>query len=1104
MATTLVNTLYPPLVDTFMPAFVYTSEEAYVVFSLSPYNTPEMINKIHVSLVDQKTNEYVLENRAYEAQTKTAVVQGILIKDVENELNLYKDPETELYWVAIPKDYLISETLDTGSTPSKNFKTETWYQAQLRLDCSSKKLNDENVVLSQYILTERPYFSEWSSVTLLRAIPRPVFCFNGMDDYMSDPGIQTGSDGISTRYTYIQQTYPAYNKGFIPIAAQIRWMSPPETNTEYLDHYQITIFSTDNSNIVLVDSGVIYVGNNEKDSVYYLADMNNATVGESYVIHIEAETRNGYKWWDEKTIEIATFNNQNFELEWTFNTILLNSYNDLSEQIVTEEDGFVVGNVKSKQEMYPGYLYIYRSSSADNYQKNEIIQVTYHKGTIDQDFEDKTVCSLLQYRYKAQYHYKDGGTWSPVRTAPMLVFPNFYDMLFLRQDKQLAIRFDGTVSSLKPVVNRVKIDTLGGKYPKFAENARMNYKQFSISGLISAEEDFNRKFLDDNDDEFAPTLEAYDEHIGNEYQVRNDTILNAVEDPFMQGQHDTYLHDNWYWEREFRERVIAWLNDGEPKLFRSMTEGNMIVMLNDISLTPNKTIGRRLYSFNATMYEIEDGNDLQKLHDYGVITIRNDEAAALKAKGKNSDDSDDEDDEIDTIKIVRIQQYNLKNDKYIVGEDLITGSVLVTDSAFGGWVDPITILDQLNQEYTGILKNQKVRNGTILMKNLQIQFTSKPFWMVNNSTLSTEIDGISVDKYLEQFEGQEYSYVAENFLLGYKLRLRLQTDSVEQTEIQYKDIFINPKGYYQIPSDLNVTGLQFFNGEEYELNYILEYQIEYSKESTITKVEKVRDIVGQYTNTFYPNVSLGSTIREQYHQIGYRNVTINETEEISYVVSEQKMQNWTGISFDVTPYALLEIKTVNSNNWEKRLVGQTGVYNLMTEFDIEDVRFLGRRMVQSPNDNRPYLDEWQYVLDESVTGAEDQIYSRYWYNYITTSDPSKIRIEETENLVYWGFSNEYNMQSPNKHWNDLVASSEAQQEYGYLLIANIENPQYNTIYKITDENRENEVFVIYYLDQAWYEVEFSDGDFSVCTAKVPLYGSINYRGTVIKQYFASA
>jgi hypothetical protein len=117
-------------------------------------------------------------------------------------------------------------------------------------------------------------------------------------------------------------------------------------------------------------------------------------------------------------------------------------------------------------------------------------------------------------------------------------------MLFLRQDKQLAIRFDATISSLKPTVNRVKIDTLGGKYPRFAENARMNYKQFSISGLISAEEDFNRKFLDEKSEEFAPSLEAYDKHIGNDYQVRNDTLIGSFDNPLTSGKHDTYLHDN--------------------------------------------------------------------------------------------------------------------------------------------------------------------------------------------------------------------------------------------------------------------------------------------------------------------------------------------------------------------------------------------------------------------------------------------------------------------------------------------------------------------------------------------------------------------------------
>ena len=39
MAATLVNSLYPPFVETFMPAFVYNdSEGAKVSFSISPYN----------------------------------------------------------------------------------------------------------------------------------------------------------------------------------------------------------------------------------------------------------------------------------------------------------------------------------------------------------------------------------------------------------------------------------------------------------------------------------------------------------------------------------------------------------------------------------------------------------------------------------------------------------------------------------------------------------------------------------------------------------------------------------------------------------------------------------------------------------------------------------------------------------------------------------------------------------------------------------------------------------------------------------------------------------------------------------------------------------
>lgn len=52
---TVLNTLYPPLIDTFMPAFK-NNGNGKVTFSLSPYNVAGDIKKIHVSLVNQKSN----------------------------------------------------------------------------------------------------------------------------------------------------------------------------------------------------------------------------------------------------------------------------------------------------------------------------------------------------------------------------------------------------------------------------------------------------------------------------------------------------------------------------------------------------------------------------------------------------------------------------------------------------------------------------------------------------------------------------------------------------------------------------------------------------------------------------------------------------------------------------------------------------------------------------------------------------------------------------------------------------------------------------------------------------------------------------------------
>lgn len=61
-----------------------------------------------------------------------------------------------------------------------------------------------------------------------------------------------------------------------------------------------------------------------------------------------------------------------------------------------------------------------------------------------------------------------------------------------------------------------------------------------------------------------------------------------------------------YVERKFREKVMDWLSDGKPKLFRSETEGNMIVVLSGISFTPLDKTNRMVYSVSMTVTEVAD------------------------------------------------------------------------------------------------------------------------------------------------------------------------------------------------------------------------------------------------------------------------------------------------------------------------------------------------------------------------------------------------------------------------------------------------------------------------------------------------------------------
>lgn len=59
------------------------------------------------------------------------------------------------------------------------------------------------------------------------------------------------------------------------------------------------------------------------------------------------------------------------------------------------------------------------------------------------------------------------------------------------------------------------------------------------------------------------------------------------------------------------------------KLFKSLTEGNIICKVTDVSLTPNQTLGRLVYEFSCTVTEVDDYNldncVFYEIHDPGKI-----------------------------------------------------------------------------------------------------------------------------------------------------------------------------------------------------------------------------------------------------------------------------------------------------------------------------------------------------------------------------------------------------------------------------------------------------------------------------------------------------
>lgn len=258
-----------------------------------------------------------------------------------------------------------------------------------------------------------------------------------------------------------------------------------------------------------------------------------------------------------------------------------------------EENGFVnitirsTSNAVTRQLIY-GNFKIYRCSSKDNFKQRYAVAYfsLQNQDMFAKTFKDYTVESGYKYRYYIQ-QVNDYGIHSEEVWSQGDLEVNYEHLFLFDGKRQLKIKYNPKVPTFKNTILEAKVDTIGGQYPFIFRNENVNYKELSLSGLISYHMDEQNLFLQDSDIwlDLDENSDAKDNRWTHNLTYRNITA-----------------------ERNFKLKVLDWLNDGNIKLLKSPTEGNYIVRLLNVSLAPTDSLGRMLHTFTATAYEVDDAS----------------------------------------------------------------------------------------------------------------------------------------------------------------------------------------------------------------------------------------------------------------------------------------------------------------------------------------------------------------------------------------------------------------------------------------------------------------------------------------------------------------
>lgn len=252
------------------------------------------------------------------------------------------------------------------------------------------------------------------------------------------------------------------------------------------------------------------------------------------------------------------------------------------------EDGYVkICLNPGEMNLITGYFEILRQEADNEWQK--ILNIKLNNSDISKlDWKDFSIEQGKTYKYAIRQVGETNSIVSDMIISSS-VKTDFEDMFLFDGERQLKLRFNPQVSSFKNNIQEQKIETIGSQFPFIFRNGIIKYKEFPISGLLSYHEDNNELFI---------TLQELQLSSNSEEKRSNTSSFEDVE--------EITLSDEITAERLFKLKVLEWLNNGTPKLFKSPQEGNYLVYLSQVSLAPFDGTQRQIHTVSGMAYEIAE------------------------------------------------------------------------------------------------------------------------------------------------------------------------------------------------------------------------------------------------------------------------------------------------------------------------------------------------------------------------------------------------------------------------------------------------------------------------------------------------------------------